>query len=115
MVAKDIIGLESLTIRLVLKSVVNGLKEVERKLMTNSNYLKGRKKEYKLKKEYQDKGYLVLRSAGSHGFADLVAINDKEIIFIQCKPKHFSETKRQELLDKYSWIKNTFQASFIVI
>jgi Holliday junction resolvase len=64
--------------------------------MPNKNYVKGRKFEYKIKKEYEDKGYLVFRTAGSHSPADLIAFSPFWVyefnpmpmtnpILIQCK------------------------------
>jgi Holliday junction resolvase len=71
--------------------------------MTNKNYQSGRRKEYKIKKQLEESGCIVLRTAGSHGFADLVAINIEErtIKFIQCKPDKFSESEKQKLLSQY--------------
>ena len=68
--------------------------------MVNPNYIKGRRKEYTIKHELERKGYIVLRTAGSHGFADLIAIQKdvKLIRFIQCKPDNFSKTAEDKLL-----------------
>lgn len=51
------------------------------------NYRKGRKYEYYWKNKFENQGYIVLRTAGSHGFADLIAVSPykKEILFIQIK------------------------------
>ena len=72
--------------------------------MPNKNYVKGRMKEYSIKKGLELQGYTVLRTAGSHGFADLIAINkEKQIIrFIQCKPDNFPSKKEADLLGKYN-------------
>lgn len=50
-------------------------------------YNAGRKLEYRLKKELEKQGYLVIRSAGSHSPFDLVALNPhtNKIRFIQVK------------------------------
>jgi len=59
--------------------------------MSNKNYVKGRAFEYKTKKEYEKKGYLVFRTAGSHSVADLIAVppiswtHEWNPILIQCK------------------------------
>ncbi len=53
--------------------------------MPNRNYLKGRSFEQKTAKWYREQGYLVLRSAGSKGLFDLVAVNSEHIMLIQCK------------------------------
>lgn len=52
----------------------------------NSNYNAGRAFEYKTKKAWEQAGYTVIRSAGSHGPADLVAFcPDCKVYLIQCK------------------------------
>ena len=52
----------------------------------NKNYLAGRRFEYERKKAWETTGYTVLRTAGSHGFADLVAVRSGgHVTFIQCK------------------------------
>jgi hypothetical protein len=90
--------------------------------MTNKNYKKGRKKEYKIKKLLEKEGYIVLRSAGSHGFADLVAVRKpkerevREIKFIQCKPENFRESERKKLLKEYEWLDGyIFSVKFEII
>lgn len=75
--------------------------------MPNKNYQKGRAFEYKIKKQYEEKGYLVFRTAGSHSPADLIAfpplrmINEWQPILIQCKntkkiylPENMEELKK---------------------
>jgi Holliday junction resolvase len=56
-----------------------------------------------LKKQFEREGFIVLRTAGSHGFADLIAIKRDErlIRFIQCKPDNFSDTEKEKLLSQY--------------
>lgn len=53
--------------------------------MPNRNYLRGRQFEYQLKKDLEENGWTVLRTAGSHGFADLIALKEDQIRFYQCK------------------------------
>jgi Holliday junction resolvase len=54
--------------------------------MANAKYVKGRTFEYKIATIFRRKGYYVVRAAGSHGPADLVAVKRKQrVIFIQCK------------------------------
>lgn len=52
-----------------------------------NSYIKGRRYEYEVKKILTRLGYIVLRSAGSHGLFDLIAIHPitKNVIFIQVK------------------------------
>lgn len=83
--------------------------------MPNKNYQNGRAKEYRIKKRFENAGYTVLRSAGSHGFADLVAVRNEEIVFIQCKPDSMSEEKRKEILEQHSWLNGSRKTRFTVV
>ena len=85
--------------------------------MVNVNYRRGRAKEYRTRDKFREKGFIVLRTSGSHGFADLIAIDEKlkKIVFIQCKPKKFSKNKADELNEKYKWINDEFMCEFIVL
>ena len=47
--------------------------------MPNSNYLAGRAMEYKVMKDLRSKGLEVLRTAGSHGVADIVAFHPRSL------------------------------------
>lgn len=56
--------------------------------MANPRYTAGRAFEYKTKAHWEGLGYTVIRSAGSHGPFDLVAIPIKshlKVVGIQCK------------------------------
>jgi len=74
------------------------------------SYRKGAQFEYRVKSIFEKEGYYVVRSAGSHGIADLVAIHPplylmlgNKVVLIQCsvKPKPLSEViKLVELCDK---------------
>ena len=74
--------------------------------MSNKNYVRGRNFEYKIKKKYEKKGYIVFRTAGSHSVADLIAIPKLEKIdewnpiLIQCKAttKKTYEKEMKELV-----------------
>ena len=51
-----------------------------------TNYSKGASFERRVKKELERLGYYVIRSAGSHGYADLVAFQaHRRPMLIQCK------------------------------
>ena len=73
-----------------------------------TNYEKGRRKEYQIKQQLEREGFIVLRTAGQHGFADLIAISeDKGLIrFIQCKPNDFSETETANLMAENDFLNN---------
>ena len=70
--------------------------------MTNKNYLKGRRFEWKVQKQYEKLGFEVIRSAGSKGFADLVCIDPKKkhIVFVQCKAKRMGSVAKDSLRAK---------------
>lgn len=59
--------------------------------MPNKNYVKGANFEREIKKKYESWGYFVVRTAGSHSPADLIAfpplgmISEWSPILIQCK------------------------------
>lgn len=54
--------------------------------MSNSNYKRGRALEYKAMKYLRENGCsFVTRSAGSHSAADIVAVKDNQVLFVQVK------------------------------
>ena len=64
-----------------------------------TRYHKGRRFEYQFKKFLQKKGYIVLRTAGSHGFADLIAVGKNgEVIFYQLSYR-FEKSKYKKLMN----------------
>ena len=50
-----------------------------------SRYDGGADLERAAKKVLEDSGYYVVRSAGSKGQADLIALKLREVVFVQCK------------------------------
>ena len=48
-------------------------------------YQRGVRLEYLARDVLRQRGYSVVRSAGSHGAIDLVALNEREILLIQVK------------------------------
>lgn len=73
--------------------------------MPNKKYQAGYRFELETKKKWEEKGYWVIRAAGSHGKADLVAIKRNppkytEVYLIQCKTKgKISLQDREELAE----------------
>ena len=53
--------------------------------MPNAQYNGGRKLEYEAMADLTGNGYILIRAAGSHGPADLVAVKPGETLVIQCK------------------------------
>lgn len=51
----------------------------------NKKYIAGRRLEYLAKKELEAAGFNVMRTAGSHGIADIIAVNSNVVRFIQVK------------------------------
>ena len=85
--------------------------------MPNKNYLKGRRKEYKIMRELDLNGCdIVLRSAGSHSAIDVIGINkdEKIILCVQCKPDTMPEMKKAELLKEVEWLNDNFEVRFLV-
>ena len=61
----------------------------------STHYEIGRRFEYKVAKQMRDAGYVVMRTAGSHGFYDLIAIRNASphvVVMVQCKT---TQTYRQ--------------------
>jgi len=50
-----------------------------------TNYANGARFERKVAGLLRDDGYLVVRSAGSHGEPDLVALKPGQVVLVQCK------------------------------
>ena len=46
--------------------------------MPNKNYITGRRFEYKVRDEWRAKGYVALRSAGSHSPYDVIALQPRD-------------------------------------
>jgi Holliday junction resolvase len=66
----------------------------------NKNYIRGRNAEYYCKKRLEAEGYSVIRTAGSHSPADLIAANGNMVYAIQVKAsrRNLSEKERDELI-----------------
>ena len=81
-----------------------------------TNYKRGRRKEYKIVKRYKDFGCLAFRSAGSRSPVDVVVVNsrEKEILLIQSKPESMSENKKEELRNSLKFLDGTYKVYSIV-
>lgn len=53
--------------------------------MANKNYVSGRRFEYAVKKELEKRGWIAIRSAGSHSPFDIIAIKGGKILLLQLK------------------------------
>jgi len=67
-----------------------------------NNYKRGRNAEYVIKQKFEKEGYVVIRSAGSHGPADLIAARDHEIILIQVKTNGYLSKAEKEKLKEWA-------------
>jgi len=82
--------------------------------MPNPNYLKGRRKEYKVVNKYKEQGFEISqRTAGSHSPFDVIAVNKelRIIKLIQVKPDNF---KKEKLNLEFNWLNNMFRVEFSV-
>jgi hypothetical protein len=84
--------------------------------MPNSNYIRGRKKEYRVMNDERKLGNLVLRSAGSHSPIDVVSIDvsSRVIKLIQCKPDDISKLDRDRLELQARELNNVFRCEFVL-
>jgi len=86
--------------------------------MPNKNYVKGRRKEYKIVKELKNQGYeIAQRTAGSKSPIDIFAINKNtnKILFIQAKPDNYELSREKKLYEDLKWLnKGEFDVKFEV-
>ena len=66
--------------------------------MIQTNYKRGYRLELRAAKELRAHGYYVIRSSGSHGPADIIALNPSRIIIIQIGTAGSKGPKDEELL-----------------
>ncbi len=85
--------------------------------MPSANYVKGRKKEYKVVNEAKAQGCIALRSAGSHSPIDVIVvdIDNKHIRLIQCKPNTMPLSQKRALELKHLALNGFFEVTFEVI
>lgn len=50
-----------------------------------TNYETGRRFEYQVKHDLEERGYYCVRAAGSHSKVDVVAVKGSICLFVQCK------------------------------
>jgi Holliday junction resolvase len=67
--------------------------------MALTNYQRGANKERRIVNAYREKGWIALRSAGSHSPIDVVCINPatKEIKLIQSKLGELGKSEKRDL------------------
>lgn len=74
--------------------------------MPNRRYQKGREREYRTMEALKREGWLVSRSAASHGAVDVFAAKDGRVLLIQVKSGK-ARVKKEELEELVNWGKNT--------
>jgi hypothetical protein len=77
----------------------------------NKNYASGRAFEYEVRDYFEEKGFFVFRSAGSHTQADLICLPEQEgdrTVIIQCKKYAKYKPKPDEDF-KRTYIPNTIK------
>ncbi len=85
--------------------------------MGNSNYIKGRRKEYKIVNRLKLEGWdIVQRTAGSHSPVDIIAINKKlrVIRLIQSKPDNYPQSQEDKITKDNIELNNVYRVEFIV-
>ncbi|HXY55985.1 MAG TPA: hypothetical protein VEH01_00085 [Nitrososphaerales archaeon] len=70
--------------------------------MPNSNYVKGRLREYSALYSLRKEGWLASRSAASHGAVDVFAAKDGKVLLLQVKSGRARATK-EELQELAKW------------
>ena len=84
--------------------------------MAKTPYERGRNKEYRITSYFKKRGWNAVRTAGSHGIFDVIAIDpfDKRIRLIQSKLGKLSDRQREKLLEEGKDLNGWFEVSFEV-
>jgi Holliday junction resolvase len=85
--------------------------------MSNPQYVKGRRKEYRIVNTAKAEGKISFRSAGSHSPVDVVIIDilAKKIHLVQCKPDSYPESAVLKLYAENKALPGHYQVYFDVI
>jgi Holliday junction resolvase len=68
----------------------------------NTNYVRGRSREYRAMYSLKKDGWMVSRSAASHGAVDVFAAKDGKVLLVQVKSGRARATK-EELEELVEW------------
>ena len=79
-----------------------------------TNYQKGANEERRIVNSFREKGWIALRSAGSHSQIDVVAINSttKEIKLIQSKKGYLSPKEASSIGNEGLTLNGTYSVTF---
>ena len=85
--------------------------------MVNKNYRSGRSREYRTMNKLKEEGMIVLRTAGSHGFCDLICLDPvtRIITFIQVKPTSMGIKAKQALGSTINYLEGDWRAKTCVV
>ena len=86
--------------------------------MPNRNYVKGRKKEYRIVKELREEEFdIVQRTAGSNSPVDIIAIKIKErkVLLVQSKSDSFSKSEEAKLMKQNTNLNGKYDLLFKVM
>ncbi|HEV2138658.1 MAG TPA: hypothetical protein VGR53_07425 [Nitrososphaerales archaeon] len=72
----------------------------------NRNYVKGRSREYSAMNALKEAGWMVSRSAASHGAVDVFAAKEGRVLLVQVKSGRARATK-EELEELVRWGKSS--------
>jgi len=81
--------------------------------MANKRYVKGRRWEWKVREKLEREGFVVYRSAGSKGAADLIAIKNSQVYLIQVKVN--KKPMKEELVRLYEEAEKCGAFPFVVV
>jgi Holliday junction resolvase len=71
----------------------------------NRNYINGRSAEYRAMGELKNDGWMVARSAASHGAVDVFAAKEGKVLLVQVK-KGSARATKEELDELVNWGKS---------
>ncbi len=86
-----------------------------KKAHANKNYVAGASFERAIKKDFEERGFVAVRSAGSHGKFDIWATNGKALFLIQAKLGMSEVAARKELVDLKEYMRGSFPLIFLPI
>jgi len=84
-------------------------KNLARRGVGNRAYRKGRYYENSIRKEFEAKGFYIIRSAASKGLWDIIAINSDIIIFIQSKVNALPRPSERKAMSEFKCPPNSIK------
>jgi len=78
-----------------------------------TNYTRGRSREYKVIEMLRQQGYYATRSAGSHGLFDVIAIGPHDFLLIQVKLECKPTSQERQALEEFQAPPNAFKELWV--